>query len=156
MESVELPDGGRLNAKYEWSRDSWTAWLGGSERVVENRWLHAATRDLLSLPPESVSPPWLLDAVQRLAGWNTPLGRRVMCRCCGYLTLPRYGCHDICPVCYWEDDPTTIFERGELPVGGPNQISLGEARRNFALEGVCCPSPAARIRVRDPLPAERP
>jgi hypothetical protein len=80
-----------------------------------------------------------------------------MCRCCGYLTLSRYGFYDICAVCYWEDDPTTIFEAGESPGGpGPNHISLSEGRRNFALEGVSWASPAAKARVRDPLPAERP
>lgn len=91
MESVELADGGRLNASYEWSSDSWTAWLDGSDRVVENRSLYAAVRGLFPLPPKTVSPPWMPDAVQRLAGRDTPLGRRVMCRCCGYLTLSRYG-----------------------------------------------------------------
>ena len=157
MESVELPDGSRLSASYEWSRDSWMAWLDGSDRLVEHRWLHAAVRDLFPFPPKTVSPPWLLDAIQRLAGRDTPLGRRVMCRCCGYLTLPRYGFYDICAVCNWEDDPTTIFEPGESPGGpGPNHISLSEGRRNFAREGVCCPSPSAQARVRDPLPAERP
>jgi hypothetical protein len=26
------------------------------------------------------------------------------CPCCGYLTLPRRGEYDVCPVCLWEDD----------------------------------------------------
>ena len=157
MESVDLPDGGRLNASYEWSTDSWTVWLDGSDRVVESRWLNAAVRDLLSLPSRTLCPPWLPDALQWLAGRDTPLGRRVMCRCCGYLTLSRYGSYEICAVCNWEDDPTTIFEPGESRGGpGPNHISLSEGRRNFALEGVCCPSPTVQARVRDPLPAERP
>ncbi len=80
-----------------------------------------------------------------------------MCRCCGYLTLSRYGCYDICPVCDWEDDPTTIFEPGEPPGGpGPNHISLTEGRHNFAHEGICGPGTQAKASVRDPLPAERP
>ena len=157
MESVELPDGGRLNASYEWSRDSWTAWLDGSDRVAENRSLYVAVRELFSLPPKTVSPPWMLDAVQRLAGRDTPLGRRVMCRCCGFLTLSRYGGYDICEVCYWEDDPTTIFEPGESPGGpGPNHISLSEGRRNFAVHGCSWTSPTAKAKMRDPMAAERP
>jgi hypothetical protein len=34
-----------------------------------------------------VSPRWLIEAADRLSELETPLGRRVMCRCCGYLTL---------------------------------------------------------------------
>lgn len=80
-----------------------------------------------------------------------------MCRCCGYLTLPRYGGYDICDVCDWEDDPTTIFEAHESFGGpGPNHISLSEARRNFVGDGICCPWLKGQVTVRDPLPEERP
>ncbi len=157
MPSVELPDGGRLSASYEWSDDWWTARLEGSGRVAGGHWLHAVVRDLLPFPRGTVSPRWVLDAVQRLAERDTPLGRRVMCRCCGYLTLTRYGNYQGCAVCLWEDDPTTIFEPGESPGGpGPNHISLTEGRRNFAHEGISLPWLKGRMPVRDPLPAERP
>ena len=80
-----------------------------------------------------------------------------MCRCCGYLTLTKYGGYEICGVCHWEDDPTTIFEPDESRGGpGPNGISLSEGRRNFANEGICCPSHKGKVMVRDPLPEERP
>ena len=157
MASVELPDGGRLNASYEWPRDWWTLRLDGSERVAEGRWLHSVARDLLPLPPKTVSPPWLLDAVQRLAERDTPLGRRVMCRCCGYLTLAKYGANENCGVCSSGDGPTTIFKPDESAGGpGPNGICLSEGRRNFASEGICCPWLKGRVTVRDALPEERP
>jgi len=124
--------------------------------VAEGHWLHSVVGDLVALPRTTVSPPWLLDAVQRLAEWDTPLGRRVMCRCCGYLTLAEYGRYGICEVCGWEDDPTTIFEPGESSGGpGPNHISLSEGRRNFADGGNCCPWLKGEVPVRDPVPAER-
>lgn len=41
--------------------------------------------------------------------------------------------HEICPVCFWENDP--IQNKNENYVGGANQISLAEAKRNFALFG---------------------
>jgi hypothetical protein len=95
--------------------------------------------DLVDVPRAVVSPGWLIDAAYRLPERETPLGKRVMCRCCGYLTLPRYGQHDICPVCNWEDDPTTIFESGERGGPGPNHMRLTEARRNFATERISDP-----------------
>jgi hypothetical protein len=50
------------------------------------------------------------------------------CPCCGYRTLDEPGgMYDICKVCFWEDDGTTDPERG----GGPNRMTLGEARQNF-------------------------
>jgi hypothetical protein len=156
MTSVELPDGRRVSASYDWSRDWWVARLEGPQgRVAEGRLLHVPLRDLLGLPRDVVSPAWLIDVVDRLAKRDTPLGRRAMCRCCGYLTLTSYGRYDICPVCNWEDDPTTIFEPGERAGPGPNHVSLTEGRRNFAQEGICDPWAKGRTTVRDPLPAER-
>ena len=55
------------------------------------------------------------------------------CPCCGYLTL--VGFLDICSLCGWQDDgqddPAALEVRG-----GPNQdLSLDEARKNFARHG---------------------
>jgi hypothetical protein len=50
------------------------------------------------------------------------------------LTLSDHGGYEICPVCDWEDDPTTIFKPGER--GGPNHLSLTEGRRHFAEQGI--------------------
>ena len=58
------------------------------------------------------------------------------CPGCGYLTLEEQspGTYEICPVCYWEDDPVQ-FDDPTFP-GGANVVSLEEARRNFAEHGV--------------------
>ena len=55
------------------------------------------------------------------------------CQCCGNLTVSE--AYDICPVCYWEDDPS----QAECPdcAGGANGISLIEAKRNYNLYGAC-------------------
>lgn len=58
-------------------------------------------------------------------------GKKYACPCCGYRTLykvpPR--CYAICPVCYWEDDPVQ-FDDPDY-VGGANNVSLNQARKNF-------------------------
>jgi hypothetical protein len=49
--------------------------------------------------------------------------RGYLCRCCGFLTLsdPSYGSYEICPVCFWEDDP--VQNEDPSNAGGANQIS---------------------------------
>lgn len=56
--------------------------------------------------------------------------KKFKCPCCGFLTLDE-GPHefDICPVCYWEDDPVQF--KDEFIQGGANAISLHEARENY-------------------------
>lgn len=59
------------------------------------------------------------------------------CPCCGcytFLEEPR-GNYDICPVCYWEDDPI----QAEDPdyEGGANTVSLNKARENYKKFGAC-------------------
>lgn len=75
MASAELEDGGRLSAGYDWNGDWWTARIDGSEGVAEGHALHSVVRELLRLPHRTVSPPWLLEAVQRVAKRETALGR---------------------------------------------------------------------------------
>ncbi len=72
------------------------------------------------------------------------------CQCCGHLTVEEK--FDICPVCYWEDDP----HQAECPdcAAGANGVSLVQAKRNYALFGACEEDFAAR--VREPLPEEIP
>jgi hypothetical protein len=57
------------------------------------------------------------------------------CPCCRSLTLdePPPGTFDICPVCWWEDD-NVQFDDPEFR-GGANEVSLREARANFARIG---------------------
>lgn len=56
------------------------------------------------------------------------------CACCGCLVLRELGGYEVCPVCWWEDDPT----QGKDPDcrGGANTLSLHEARRCFLEHGV--------------------
>jgi hypothetical protein len=154
MSAVTLPDGRRLVGEYDFERDWWVVRIEGSDRTGEGHWVHAGLRELFDVR-RGVSPQWMIDAADRLPEHQTPLGTRVMCRCCGFLTLPDYGRYSICPVCNWEDDPTTIFEPGERAGPGPNHLSLAEGRRNFAHEGISKPRLRARVRVRAPLPEER-
>ncbi len=61
------------------------------------------------------------------------------CLCCGYKTLEGYatnfgytkppGTHDICDICFWEDDAID-YEHPDEP-GGANAVSFSEAQRNF-------------------------
>ncbi len=51
------------------------------------------------------------------------------CPCCDYYALATRGRHEICPVCWWEDDGSDL---GELDAVSPaNHISLRRARRKF-------------------------
>lgn len=59
-----------------------------------------------------------------------------MCTCCGYKTLEDdEGSYDICPICFWEDDPyqnAHVYE-----AGGANTVSLIEAQKNYMDFGAC-------------------
>lgn len=76
------------------------------------------------------------------------------CPCCGFMTLSERGTHEICPVCFWNDDGQDDHDADRVR-GGPNRgISLTEARRNFHVYGA---SDERRIHhVRAPLPEEHP
>jgi Cysteine-rich CPCC len=59
------------------------------------------------------------------------LQSRVMCPCCGYLTLSSRADYEICELCNWEDDGQDDEDADEV-WGGPNSdYSLTEARANF-------------------------
>jgi len=83
-----------------------------------------------------------------------PLGERFACPCCGCLTRSEAdpGTYDICPVCFWEDDPV----QAEDPQygGGANVVSLNEARANYGSIGAS--DPAFLDSVRPPRPEEIP
>ena len=60
------------------------------------------------------------------------------CPCCGYYTIDLdqgYPCYDICPVCFWEDDPDQ--REDETLEDCANKISLIEARENYKKFGAC-------------------
>lgn len=75
------------------------------------------------------------------------------CPCCGFYTFDErpHGNYDICPICYWEDDPIQLED--ETYEGGANHVSLQQARENFAKFGAC---EKEMIKfVRSPLDEER-
>lgn len=77
----------------------------------------------------------------------------VACPCCRFKTIQEHGGFELCPVCYWEDDGQ---DESDVDVvrGGPNgDLSLSEARKNFAAYGA---SERTYISsVRSPLPSEK-
>ena len=62
--------------------------------------------------------------------------KKYKCPCCGYFTFEKKErAYDICPVCFWEDDP----EQYNNPTmhGGANHVSLTEARINYKHFNAC-------------------
>lgn len=57
------------------------------------------------------------------------LTKKVSCPCCGSLTLDEKDHFEICPVCFWEDNP--IQSNDKEYTGGANEMSLNEARNNY-------------------------
>ena len=56
------------------------------------------------------------------------------CPCCGYATLSEPAGYEICHICFWEDDGQDDPEEKEN-WGGPNHVSLKQARFNFIVFG---------------------
>jgi hypothetical protein len=59
------------------------------------------------------------------------------CPCCGYKTFDGKpdGSYNICPVCFWEDDPIQLEDPDYE--GGANSMSLRQAQQNFLEFGAC-------------------
>jgi len=59
------------------------------------------------------------------------------CPCCGFKTFGKQpnGSYDICPVCFWEDDPIQLDDPNYE--GGANRVSLKQGQRNFIELGAC-------------------
>lgn len=70
------------------------------------------------------------------------------CPCCGYLTLSpaQPGSYEVCPVCYWMDDPIQFAD--EQFVSDTNHVSLERARENF--EQIGAASETVLDETRDP------
>lgn len=77
------------------------------------------------------------DLMRKTASGNdsamdvTGAGMRFRCPCCGFYTLPEPagGSYNICPVCWWEDDPVQMDD--EDFEGGANKVSLRQAKKNY-------------------------
>jgi hypothetical protein len=63
------------------------------------------------------------------------MNNKYPCVCCGFLTRlePSNGDYDICPVCFWEDDP--VQNENFDTQCGANAVSLMDARENFKKYG---------------------
>lgn len=61
---------------------------------------------------------------------------KLKCPCCGYYTFTNIerGQYDICPVCFWEDDP---FQEKDVSSIGANRVTLAEAKINYKKFGAC-------------------
>jgi hypothetical protein len=68
------------------------------------------------------------------------------CQCCGFLTLtdPATGSYEICPVCFWEDDP--VQNEDAAFSGGANSVSLAQARENYIQCSACKPEFSGKVR----------
>ena len=55
--------------------------------------------------------------------------KKFVCVCCGYYTLESEDplSYDICPVCFWEQDP--IQQNNPNFTGGANTVSLNQAKK---------------------------
>lgn len=59
---------------------------------------------------------------------------KFQCPCCMFYTLDENNRHDICPVCFWEDDPV-MYDYPDWDVGA-NGVSLNHARISYQTLGV--------------------
>jgi len=57
----------------------------------------------------------------------------VYCPCCGYDTLTAASNYEVCPICFWEDVPTTDIVMRITS----NHVTLLQAQRNFLTLGAC-------------------
>jgi hypothetical protein len=67
------------------------------------------------------------------------------CPCCGYATISEPTGHEICPICFWEDDGQDDPKAEEI-WGGPNPVSLTVARINFLHMGSSCERRSKNVR----------
>lgn len=65
------------------------------------------------------------------------------CPVCGYRTFAVVGDWDTCPVCGWISDP--VQEAMPDDPTGANEVSLNEARQNFASVGAVTPQKLAEL-----------
>ncbi len=81
---------------------------------------------------------------------------RFPCPCCGHRVFGAPpGSHEICPVCFWEDDERQLALATTLT--GANRTTLADAQRAYAATGACeerltsFVRPPAAHEPRDPL-----
>jgi hypothetical protein len=116
-----------------------------SER--SGRWLLPLVYSAVGLEPHDARAA---EIVADLTGFDTPAGRRFPCPCCDLLTLekPPAGTHQLCPVCFWEDDAQQYEQLDQL--AGANRVTLREARDNFRSFGASDRSSVDSVRPPEP------
>ena|SRR5438128_8536499 len=73
------------------------------------------------------------------------------CPCCGYMVFGGPpGTDDICPICYWHDDASSLRFWGIAE--GPNDVSLVAAQENYRQFGAMDWRYVGHVRV--PRPSE--
>jgi hypothetical protein len=86
-----------------------------------------------------------LPAGSRLCGKMTAVMLMYPCVCCGHLTLDEPpGSHQICPVCFWEDDAVQL--RWPDWAAGANRECLVDAQEYFRQVGACDPQSVRHVR----------
>jgi hypothetical protein len=138
-----------LTVEYNGEGYGWSAYIAGESDQVgsPSETPEEAIVRLLDLDPGD-PPEWV---IRLSANFMADLysADRYICDCCGFRTLLQKDRYEGCRVCGWEDDPSAI----ETPSGGPNGITLHEARQNFKRFRA---SRRDRLgRVRNPRPDER-
>ena len=71
---------------------------------------------------------------------------KYVCPCCGYATLDEVNAYELCKICFWEDDDQDDPNADEC-WGGPNKVSLTDARKNFLEIGVSDPKDIEHVRT---------
>lgn len=75
------------------------------------------------------------------------------CPCCGYIVFhERPPADEICPICSWQEDAVSLLDM-TIEAGGPNDVSLVQAQKNFAAFGAS--EERLKKHVRSPLPSDR-
>ncbi len=71
--------------------------------------------------------------------------KKYKCPCCGHFTFEKKErAYDICPVCFWEDDPEQ-YNNPMMP-NGANHVSLATARVNYKHFAACDPEMKKYVR----------
>ena len=71
--------------------------------------------------------------------------KKYKCPCCGHFTFEKKErAYDICPVCFWEDDPEQ-YSNPMMP-NGANHVSLATARVNYKHFSACDPEMKKYVR----------
>ncbi|GAE36830.1 hypothetical protein JCM9157_4051 [Halalkalibacter akibai JCM 9157] len=68
-------------------------------------------------------------------GEEIPEPKKYLCRCCNYMSLTS-EIHDICPICYWQDDPA-CWDDPDFTGGANGDVSLRIAQKNYEEFGAC-------------------